>query len=396
MKVSCLQENLAKGLAIVGRAVAARSTLPVLGNILIATDNGRLKLAATNLEIGITHWIGAKVETEGAITVPARQLTDYVNSLPPDRIDIELNTRTQTLHMKCARFDANIKGVEASEFPVIPTVGDETKISVEPDVLREMIEQAAFSAATDDSRPVLTGILAKFDKSADPAKGNSLTFAAADGFRLSVRNAILSSTLDAPLTVIIPARALIEVSRITGDQEEPIQIAVTENRSQIMFHLATTDVVSQLLDGNFPDYNQILPKAFTTRTVVNTSDLQSAVRAAAVFARDASNIVRLNIQPVASAGSEMPPEAAVGSGAGKVVVAATSAETGDNVGEIDAQVNGDPVEIAFNARFLGDVLNVLHAPQVLLETNSPASPGVFKPVGRDDFTHVIMPMHIGK
>lgn len=396
MKVSCLQENLAKGLAIVGRAVAARSTLPVLGNILIATDNGRLKLAATNLEIGITHWIGAKVETEGAITVPARQLTDYVNSLPPDRIDIELNTRTQTLHLKCARFDANIKGVEASEFPIIPTVGDETKISVEPDVLREMIEQAAFSAATDDSRPVLTGILAKFDKSADPAKGNTLTFAAADGFRLSVRNAILSSTLDAPLTVIIPARALIEVSRITGDQEEPIQIAVTENRSQIMFHLATTDVVSQLLDGNFPDYNQILPKAFTTRTVVNTSDLQSAVRAAAVFARDASNIVRLNIQPVASPGSEMPPEGAVGSGAGKVVVAATSAETGDNVGEIDAQVNGDPVEIAFNARFLGEVLSVLHAPQVLLETNSPASPGVFKPVGRDDFTHVIMPMHIGK
>lgn len=396
MKVSCLQENLAKGLAIVGRAVAARSTLPVLGNILIATDNGRLKLAATNLEIAITHWIGAKVETEGAITVPARQLTDYVNSLPPDRIDIELNTRTQTLHLKCARFDANIKGVEASEFPIIPTVGDETKISVEPDVLREMIEQAAFSAATDDSRPVLTGILAKFDKSADPAKGNSLTFAAADGFRLSVRNAILSSTLDAPLTVIIPARALIEVSRITGDQEEPIQIAVTENRSQIMFHLATTDVVSQLLDGNFPDYNQILPKAFTTRTVVNTSDLQSAVRAAAVFARDASNIVRLNIQPVASPGSEMPPEGAVGSGAGKVVVAATSAETGDNVGEIDAQVNGDPVEIAFNARFLGEVLSVLHAPQVLLETNSPASPGVFKPVGRDDFTHVIMPMHIGK
>jgi DNA polymerase-3 subunit beta len=388
MKVSCLQENLAKGLSIVGRAVATRSTLPILGNILIATDNGRLKLAATNLEIGITHWIGAKVETEGAITVPARQLTDYVNSLPPDRIDIELNARTQTLHLKCARYDANIKGVDASEFPIIPTVGDETKISVEPDVLREMIEQAAFSAATDDSRPVLTGILAKFDKSADPAKGNSMTFAAADGFRLSVRNAILTSTLAAPVTVIIPARALIEVSRITGDQEEPVQIAVTENRSQVMFHLASTDVVSQLLDGNFPDYNQILPKAFTTRTVVNTNDLQSAVRAAAVFARDASNIVRLNIQPVSGPPNEM--------GAGKVVVSATSAETGDDVGEIDAQVDGDPVEIAFNARFLGDVLNVLHAPQVLLETNSAASPGVVKPVGRDDFTHVIMPMHIGK
>jgi DNA polymerase III subunit beta len=396
MKVSCLQENLAKGLSIVGRAVAARSTLPVLGNILLATDNGRLKLAATNLEIGITHWIGAKVESEGAITVPARQLTDYVNSLPPDRIDIELNERTQTLHLKCARYDANIKGVEASEFPIIPTVGDETNVSVDPDVLREMIEQAAFSAATDDSRPVLTGILAKFDKSPDPAKGNSVTFAAADGFRLSVRNAVLNSKLDAPITVIIPARALIEVSRITGDQEEPVQIAVTENRSQVMFHLTSTDVVSQLLDGNFPDYNQILPKGYTTRTVVNTSDLQSAVRAAAVFARDASNIVRLNIQPVSAASGEMSGNGQPAVGSGKVVVAATSAETGDNVGEIDAQVNGDPVEIAFNARFLGDVLNVLHAPQVLLETNSPASPGVIKPVGRDDFTHVIMPMHIGK
>lgn len=395
MKVSCLQENLAKGLSIVGRAVAARSTLPVLGNILIATDNGRLKLAATNLEIGITHWINAQVENEGAITVPARQLTDYVNSLPPDRIDIELNTRTQTLHMKCARYDANIKGVEASEFPIIPTVGDDTKISVEPDVLREMIEQSAFSAATDDSRPVLTGIFAKFDKSSDPAKGNPVTFAAADGFRLSVRNATLTSTLETPITVIIPARALVEVSRITGDQEEAIQIAVTENRSQIMFHLANTDVVSQLLDGNFPDYNQILPKAHTTRTVVNTSDLQSAVRAAAVFARDASNIVRLNIQPVSGSADEVAGDGSKAT-AGKVVVAATSAETGDNVGEIDAQVNGDPVEIAFNARFLGDVLNVLHSPQVQLETNSPASPGVIKPVGRDDFTHVIMPMHIGK
>lgn len=377
MKVSCLQENLAKGLAIVGRAVATRSTLPVLGNILLATDNGRLKLAATNLEIGITHWIGAKVETDGAITVPARQLTDYVNSLPPDRIDIELNVRTQTLHLKCARYDANIKGVDASEFPIIPTIGEGKQLTVEPEVLREMIEQATFAAATDDSRPVLTGVFAKFDQ-------NTVTLAAADGFRLSVRKAVLSSTLDAPLNVIIPAKALTEVSRITGDQEEPVQISITDNRSQILFHLASTDVVSQLIDGNFPDYNQIVPKSFATRTVMNTSDLQSAVRAAAVFAREASNIVRLNIAPT----SEM--------GAGKVVIAATSAETGDNVGEIDAQVNGDPVEIAFNARFLGDVLNVLHAPQVLLETTNAASPGVVKPVGREDFTHVIMPMHIGR
>lgn len=377
MKVSVLQENLARGIAIVSRAVATRSTLPVLGNILLATDGGRLKLAATNLEIGITHWAGAQVQTEGAITVPARQLADYVNALPPDRVDMELNPKTQTLHLKCARYDANIKGVDASEFPIIPTIGDNSKILVEPDVLKELIAQATFSAAQDDSRPVLTGILSKFDK-------DSVTFASADGFRLSVRSAVLGTKLAAPVSVIIPAKALQDVARVIGDQEAPVEIAITDNRSQVMFHLENTDIVSQLIDGNFPDFNQIVPKTYTTRTIMNTHELQNAVKAASVFAREASNIVRLNI----SSGNDM--------GGGKVIVAAQSAETGDNVGEIDATVDGDPIEIAFNARFLADVLGVLNSPQVALETVSAAAPGVVKPVGRDDFTHVIMPMHIGR
>jgi DNA polymerase-3 subunit beta len=317
------------------------------------------------------------VKTEGAITVPARQLADYVNALPPDRVEMELNPKTQTLHLKCARYDANIKGVDASEFPIIPTIGDNNKILVEPDTLKELIAQATFSAAQDDSRPVLTGILSKFDK-------DSVTFASADGFRLSVRSAVLGSKLTAPISVIIPAKALQDVARVIGDQEAPVEIAITENRSQVLFHLENTDIVSQLIDGNFPDFNQIVPKSFATRTIMNTNELQNAVKAASVFAREASNIVRLNI----SSGNDM--------GGGKVVIAAQSAETGDNVGEIDATVDGDPIEIAFNARFLSDVLGVLNSPQVALETSSAASPGVVKPVGRDDFTHVIMPMHIGR
>lgn len=377
MKVSVLQENLARGIAIVSRAVATRSTLPVLGNILLATEGGRLKLAATNLEIGITHWTGAQVHAEGAITVPARQLADYVNALPPDRVEMDLNVKTQTLHLKCARYDANIKGVDASEFPIIPTIGDNNKILVEPDTLKELIAQATFSAAQDDSRPVLTGILSKFDKDA-------VTFASADGFRLSVRSALLGTKLSTPISVIIPAKALQDVARVVGDQEAPVEIAITENRSQVLFHLENTDIVSQLIDGNFPDFNQIVPKSYATRTIMNTNELQNAVKAASVFAREASNIVRLNI----SSGNDM--------GGGKVVIAAQSAETGDNVGEIDATVDGDPIEIAFNARFLADVLGVLNAPQVALETSTAASPGVIKPVGRDDFTHVIMPMHIGR
>ncbi len=370
MKVSCLQENLAKGLSIVSRAVQPRSPLPVLGNILLATDEGRLKLAATNRELSITCWIGAKVDQEGATTVPARLLIDFVNSLPPGNIHMDLAERTQTLHLKCARYDANIKGIDASEFPVFPTVADHKKILVEPDTLREIIEQVAFAAATDDSRsPVLTGVLAKFEK-------DQIAFAAADGFRLSVRNATLGSSVDAPVSVIIPAKTLQEVGRISSEQEAPVEMAVTPNQTQILFKLTNVEIVSQLIDGNFPDFMRVIPSEHKTKTVVNTAELQSAVKAASVFAREENNSVRVQIAN------------------GKLTLTAVSRESGDNVGDVDASVDGEPLDIAFNARFLADVLNVVHAPQVLIQTSGTTKPGVFKVVGREDFLHVIMPMHL--
>lgn len=375
MRVSCLQENLAKGLSIVSRAVASRPTLPVLGNVLLATDQGRLKIAATNLELAVTCWIGAKVDEDGATTVPARVLADFVSSLPPERIEMVLNDKTQTLHLKCARYDANIKGIDAQEFPIIPTIGDGKKISLEPATLREMIEQVTFAAATDESRPVLTGVAAKFEK-------DKVTFAAADGFRLSVRHATLTAPVDQSFSVIIPAKALQEVARVSGDQEEPIEMAVTENRSQVLFKLTNIEIVSQLIDGTFPDFTRIIPESHTTRTTVKTSELQNAVKASSVFARESMNTVRMQIAPA----NDM--------GGGKITITATSAESGDNVSDIDATVDGGSVEIAFNARYLTDVLNVLRAAQVAIETTSPSSPGVFKIVGRDDFTHVIMPMHV--
>ncbi len=382
MRVSCLQENLAKGLSIVGRAVATRSTLPVLSNVMLATDGPRLKLSATNLEIGIVCWIGAKVEEDGSITVPARLLTDFVNSLPPERIDMELTVRTQTLNLKCARFEANIKGIDAQEFPLIPTAGESAnqqigKISLDPSMLRQMIEQVVFAAATDESRPILTGVLARLHDT-------QLTLAAADGFRLSVRTAHLPEPVPEPATVIIPARALSELARICGEQEQPIEVTITPARNQVLFHTANVDLVSQLIEGNFPDYHQIIPKSYTTRTVVSTSDFLKAVKTANIFARDAANIVRLEILP----GGELAP--------GRVILMATSAEVGDNVGEIDAMIEGEELEIAFNARYLIDVLSVVDAAQVALETTSPSSPGVIRPVGSEDFTHVIMPMHISR
>jgi len=382
MRVSCLQENLAKGLSVVGRAVATRSTLPVLANVMLSTDNGRLKLSATDLEIGINCWIGAKVEEDGATTVPARLFIDLVNSLPPERIDMELIVRTQTLNLKCARYEANIKGIDAQEFPLIPSVGStelttgeegEGRITLEPAAFRRMIEQVVLAAATDESRPILTGVLAKFEE-------NQLTLAAADGFRLSVRTAELPVETE-PTSVIIPGRALAELARISTD-EEAIALVITPARNQVLFHMPNVDLVSQLIEGNFPDYHQIIPKSYSTRTVVNTNSFLRACKTANIFARDAANIVRVQIAP----GGELAP--------GHMTIAATSAELGDNVGEIDAQVEGDESEIAFNVKYLIDVLSVMDAAQVALETTTSSSPGVIKPIGDVDFVHVIMPMHV--
>lgn len=378
MRVSCLQENLAKGLGIVSRAVASRSTtLPVLSNIMLSTDNGRLKLSATNLEIGINTWIGAKVEQDGAITVPARTFTDLVNTLPPDRIDMELSVRTQTLHLRCGRSEANIKGIDAQEFPLIPTPEGTGQILIEPEKLDKMIKQVAFAAATDESRPMLTGVLTRFDQ-------DQLTMAAADGFRLSVRSTAISTPVTEPVQILIPAKALAELARISGDQEDPIEITISPTGNQILFHLKSTDLVAQLIDLQFPDYEQIIPKRRTTRTLVGAQDLLKAGRAANIFAREAANTVRLHVFP----GSELTP--------GHVRITARSDETGDNVGEIDASVDGEEIEIAFNVRYLLDVLSVVDTPQVALETTTASSPGVIRLVDDDDFIHVIMPMHIGR
>jgi len=377
MKVSCLQDNLAKGLSIVGRAVSPRSTLPVLGNILLATDGGRLKLSATNLEVGINCWIGAKVEEEGAITVPARTFIDLVNAFPPEKVDMELVIRTQTLNVRAGRSEANVKGIDAQEFPLVPVPEGEDGISVEPDDLRTAIEQVAFAAAADESRPILTGVLAKFEDA-------NLTLAAADGFRLSVRTLPLSHAVPDPFSVIIPARALTELGRISGEQKDPVTITVTPTRNQVLFQLTGTVLVSQLIDGKFPDYRQIIPRARSTRAVVDSAAFLKAARAAQIFARESAHIVRLHIKP----GSELMP--------GHMVVSATSAETGDDVSELDASVEGDEVEIAFNVRYLIDVLSVLHVPQVVLDLQTSSSPGVIRAAGDENYTHVVMPMHLGR
>jgi DNA polymerase-3 subunit beta len=373
MKVTTLQENLTRGLQIAGRGVSSRTTLPILGNVLLRTEAGRLKVTATNLEVGINCWVAAKVEDEGSITVPAKLFTDFVNSLPPGPIELTLNVRTKTLHIKSGPFEANLKGLDAEEFPIIPSIPDKPTTRMSQSVLRKMVREVAFVAATDDSRPVLTGVLTTFE-------GEEVLMAAADPYRLSVRRGPLLQRVAEKLEIIVPAKSLFEVERILAETDDPVDIYVTPNKSQVIFHTEEADLVSRVIEGQFPNYKQVIPTQSQTSVIVQRDELLKATRLASYFARDAANIVRFQIDPQ----SDTP-----------LVVSATAAEVGDNTGRIEATVQGQATTIAFNSRFVQDALGSLTAPEVKLELGGPLAPGVVKVVGDEDtYLHVVMPLRI--
>ena len=375
MKLSCLQENLNWGLGIVGRAVATRTTLPITSNILLETDQSRLKLVATNLEMAVSCWIGAKVEEEGTITVPAKLLTEFIASLPREKVEVAMAPKTKTLSVRCARYEARISGMDSKDFPPIPQVEHGITTSIEVEALRQAISQVVFAAASEESRPVLTGVDAKFD-------GNALTIAAADGFRLAVYKLNVPKPVSQKVEVIIPAKTLAELNRLMIDQEEPVEINVNPNKSQILFKLKNIELVSQLIQGTFPQYEQLIPQTAGTKATLDVAEFLRATKTAAIFARDGTGIVRLVIAP----GGELTP--------GKMTVSARSEEIGEDVGEIDAIVQGGEAKIAFNSKYMTDVLNVIKEAQVSLETSSPSSPGVIRPVGSDNYVHVVMPMFV--
>jgi DNA polymerase III subunit beta len=363
-----MQENLARGLSVVSRAVSSRSTLPVLANVLLKTEDAGLKLTATNLEIGITYWVPGKIESDGATTVPAKLLTDLVNSLPAgDKIDLELGAG-ESLHLKSGRFETHIKGIDAEEFPAIQTAGDRPTTRVAQNVLRRALTETAFAAASDEARPILTGVLARFE-------GDQLTLAAADNYRIAVKTIPILDAVP-ETSVVIPARALNELARVLADVDDPVDIVLAGGRNQVLFHLDGVDLVSRLIDGQFPNYQQVVPKDHATRAVLDREELLKAVRPAALIAHESANIVKLQISSDGESG----------------ITVSANAEVGDHVGQVEAAVEGDGTTIAFNARYLADVLTNVDADQFALELNGPLSPGVFKPVGDERYVHVVMPV----
>ncbi len=376
MKVTVSQQQLAHGLSLVSRAVAPRSTLPVLANILVATDEGRVKLSATNLELGISCWIGAQVAKEGSITVPARIFSDLISTLPNDQIQLELNPKNQVLNVRCGSSVTDIKGIDAQEYPPIPVPDLSNGIELKVSVLKEIIQQVVFAVSTDEARPVLQGVQMAVD-------GKAITCAATDGYRISVRSAELENPAVHPVNVIIPARALSELSRIAGDGDEKIIMVIPPGRGQVLFHMKDAELVSSLIEGNFPPYEKIIPNSFKTKTILATSDFLKACRQAEIIAREGNNIVRLQLQP---AGDDV---------SGVVEIFAQSEETGFSEIKVDANIEGAGLMIAFNVRFLREVLEIIKTPNVIMQTNLNNTPGLFIPAGDTAFRHIIMPMHLG-
>lgn len=378
MKVSCLQEQLQRGLSRVGRAVASRSTLPVLSNVLLSTDQGRLKIAATDMAVGVTTWIEASIEEEGALTVDARLLGEFVNTLPAGEVSMVTDTHRMSLNVQSGRDKATINGLDAEDFPVLPSVsGDGFTVDVNGQLMRESINMVEFSAATDESRPVLAGVLTRFD-------GNMMTLASADGFRMAVIDQELETSVDGRHDFIIPARAYREFARIIGDYDGNIRLSLTANRSQLIARVGDTEWVSSLIDGTFPDVKQIVPKETSTRVDLGREMLSQAVRRSSFFARENNDVVYLTIQPGAD---ELTP--------GSVEVSATAAERGNSQSFVDASVNGSEMRVAFNSHYLIDVLNVLRSGQVMIGLNGPNAAGIIRSSDSQNCTHVIMPMVIG-
>src|SRR5204862_3749713 len=253
MKLECLQENLAEGLSVVGRVVPNKSTLPVLSNVLLTTRDGEPQLTVNNHELSVAHRVPAAIAREGEITLPSRLLSDYVALLDHgQKVELELNPKTHKVHLACGRYEANVAGIDAEDFPPIPAVSGGPSFSIPAGLLKEAINEVVFAAAPDDTRPVLAGVLLKMG-------GGSLTLAAADGFRLAVRTVEMPEA-GPDLQMIVPARTLNEVGRLLSDAEdEQVSINTTANGNQVYFAFGKTEITSRLIEGQFPDYQRIIP-----------------------------------------------------------------------------------------------------------------------------------------
>jgi DNA polymerase-3 subunit beta len=369
LKLTCQPSTLGQALQTVSRAISTRTTLPILNNILLETTGEGLALTATNLEIGIRKVVAAEIAEEGSTTAPARLLTDFVGSLPDERLEMELDTGTQTLGVRCGRFDTHIKCIEADEFPPGPRPEEGDRLTIPLEGLLRAIEQTQMAASTDEARPVLTGELLHIE-------GKRLVLVATDGHRLAERRLTASADDELDARLIVPARGLAELPRAFRGETGDVEVLVSRARNQVFFWAGTSEVTSRLIDGQYPNYSQVIPNKSSTVVKLPTAVLTQTVKAVSLFARDSANVIRLRAQP------------------GSLVLSATTNEVGDSRAELDAEVEGAEIQIAFNARYVLDALAVVECDQVELRFDGPLSPGLIKHPSSEDYLYVIMPVRV--
>lgn len=360
MKLQATQENLNKALSTVSRVASGRNTLPVLANVLIKTESNRLCFMATNLDIAITHYIGAKISNEGSITVPARLMQDFIASLPAGVVDLELEKTKLNINTK--HYQSTINGVVADDFPVMPIISGGVKWKIDAKNLKQALSQVVFAASSDETRPALTGALIF-------SQDGQLFIAATDSYRLAEKK-LGGQKQD--IKLLVPATALQDVLRILGDFNG--EVGVTHNDQQVLFTIGDVELVARLLEGNYPDYQKLIPSKFSVSAELKRADILSVTKVSSLFARESAGSVTVNLDEAKKSLS----------------IHSIASQLGENTAEAEAKVHGNG-SITINSRYLIDALNALEGDEVTFSFNGKLEPILVKGTG-SDYTHIIMPL----
>lgn len=369
MKLQILQENLDKAVSTASRFASPKAQLPILGNILMSAQKSKVFISATNLEISVSVGVGAKIEEEGEISIPSKVIAELVSNLPKNTVT--LSSEKEQLKVSTSGFSSMVLGMDATDFPKIPnSVNKADSVSIPKKELTEALSQVSFSASLDETRPVLTGVLFIWDKS-------ELTLVATDGFRLSRKKMKLNG-VNKESRQILPKSVLSEVSRNTGGEESEILFSLQEKDKQIIFGIGETVLTSRLLEGDYPDFEKIIPKNTPIKILVDKEELLRAVKLASIFARDAANVVKIKVLKES------------------LKVVAESGQSGSQETKVDAKIEGvtPDFEISFNYRFLEDFIHSVKGEEVKMEFSTTTAAGIFTDSSDKDYLHLIMPVRV--
>ncbi|MFH1225790.1 MAG: DNA polymerase III subunit beta [bacterium] len=364
MKISCTQENLNKGLLIVSHISGRNASLPILNNVLIKTENKVIKLSTTDLEIGINCIVRGKVEVDGALTVQAKLLSDYVNLLPKEKIDLEI--KGEDLMVACQESKTKIKGISSEEFPLIPKIEKEETATCQSNILKQAIQQTIFSVTPNEARPEISGVLLNFNQ--------ELVLTGTDSYRLTEKKIKLEKSAVKGRKVIVPLKTLQELLRILPDEEIIVEINLSEN--QIMFSFDEVELISRIIDGQYPDYQQIIPTSHKTKVIVQTNEFIRTIKTASLFCRPGINNINLSFSQKNN----------------ELVTAVINNQLGENTSKTKVEIEGDDNAVIFNYRYLLEGLINFNGDEIVMEITNGDSPCLLKPINDESYLYIIMPI----